>query len=152
VRTIGNGVLAVQADVAKLADLDKLYREVSQKLGKIDVLFVNAGVAKFAPLAETSESTYDEQFDINIKGGYLTIQEGTAPPERWCIDHSDQQRSRQPGPSRHQRLFSNQSSIALACANGGCRTGRTRHSRQHGCSWANCHSDFWEDRAAKGSR
>jgi NAD(P)-dependent dehydrogenase (short-subunit alcohol dehydrogenase family) len=74
VRTIGNGVLAVQADVAKLADLDKLYREVSQKLGKIDVLFVNAGVAKFAPLAETSESTYDEQFDINIKGAYFTIQ------------------------------------------------------------------------------
>jgi len=43
------------------------YAEVSQKLGKIDVLFVNAGVAKFAPLAETSESLYDEQFDINIK-------------------------------------------------------------------------------------
>ena len=74
VRTIGNGVLAVQADVAKLADLDKLYAEVSQKLGKIDVLFVNAGVAKFAPLVETSESTYDEQFDINIKGAYFTIQ------------------------------------------------------------------------------
>ena len=74
VKTIGNGVLAVQADVAKLADIDKLYAEVSRKLGKIDVLFVNAGVAKFAPLAETSESTYDEQFDINIKGAYFTIQ------------------------------------------------------------------------------
>ncbi len=74
VRTIGNGVIAVQADVAKLADVDKLYAEVSQKLGKIDVLFVNAGVAKFAPLAETSESSYDEQFDINIKGAYFTIQ------------------------------------------------------------------------------
>jgi NAD(P)-dependent dehydrogenase (short-subunit alcohol dehydrogenase family) len=74
VRTIGNGVLAVQADVAKLADIDKLYAEVSQKLGKIDVLFVNAGVAKFASLAETSESTFDEQFDINIKGAYFTIQ------------------------------------------------------------------------------
>src|SRR6266436_4875876 len=74
VNTIGNGVLAVQADVAKLADVDKLYAEVSKKLGKIDVLFVNAGVAKFAPLAETSESLYDEQFDINIKGAYFTIQ------------------------------------------------------------------------------
>src|SRR5438874_10798354 len=74
VKTIGNGVLAVQADVSNLADVDKLYAEVSQKLGKIDVLFVNAGVAKFAPLAETSESTYDEQFDINIKGAYFTIQ------------------------------------------------------------------------------
>ena len=74
VRTIGDGVVAVQADVAQLTDVDKLYAEVSQKLGKIDVLFVNAGVAKFAPLAETSESLYDEQFDINIKGAYFTIQ------------------------------------------------------------------------------
>ena len=74
VRTIGNGVLAIQADVAKLTDLDKLFTEVSQKLGKIDVLFVNAGVAKFGSIAETSESTYVEQFDINIKGAYFTIQ------------------------------------------------------------------------------
>lgn len=74
VKTIGNGVLAVQADVSKLEDVDKLYAEVGKKFGKIDVLFVNAGVAKFAPLAETTESTYDEQFDINIKGAYFTIQ------------------------------------------------------------------------------
>jgi NAD(P)-dependent dehydrogenase (short-subunit alcohol dehydrogenase family) len=74
VKVIGNGLVAVQADVAKLADTDKLYAEVSQKLGKIDVLFVNAGVAKFAPLAETSEDLYDEQFDINVKGAYFTIQ------------------------------------------------------------------------------
>jgi len=74
VKAIGNGVLAVQADVSNLTELDKLYGEVSKKFGKIDVLFVNAGVAKFAPLAETAESTYDEQFDINIKGAYFTIQ------------------------------------------------------------------------------
>jgi len=74
VRTIGNGVVAVQADVAQPTELDKLYAEVKQKLGKIDVLFVNAGVAKVAPLAETSEGMFDEQFDINIKGAYFTIQ------------------------------------------------------------------------------
>src|SRR5258705_1575196 len=74
VKTIGNGVVAVQADVAKFTDVDKLYAEVSRKLGKIDVLFVNAGVAKFAPFADTSETSYDEQFDINIKGAYFTIQ------------------------------------------------------------------------------
>ena len=74
VKTIGNGVVAVQADVARLADVDKFYAEVSQKLGKIDVLFVNAGVAKFAPFSDTSESIYDEQFDINVKGAYFTIQ------------------------------------------------------------------------------
>jgi NAD(P)-dependent dehydrogenase (short-subunit alcohol dehydrogenase family) len=74
VTAIGNGVLAIQADVSKVAELEKLYTEVSQKLGKIDVLFVNAGIAKFAPLAETSESTYNEQFDINVRGAYFTIQ------------------------------------------------------------------------------
>src|ERR1700731_1536915 len=74
VKTIGNGLVAIQADVAKLTDVDKLYEEVSRKLGKIDVLFVNAGVAKFVPFADTSEITYDEQFDINIKGAYFTIQ------------------------------------------------------------------------------
>src|ERR1700720_4385228 len=74
VKIIGNGVVVVEGDVAKLADLDKLYAEVSRKLGKIDVLFVNAGVAKFAPFADTTESLYDEQFDINIKGAYFTIQ------------------------------------------------------------------------------
>src|SRR4030081_2926105 len=74
VQTIGNGVLAVQSDVSNFKDVDKLFAQVSRKLGKIDVLFVNAGVAKFGPLAETSESTYDEQFDINIKGAYFTIQ------------------------------------------------------------------------------
>lgn len=60
--------------MAKFEDTDKLYQEVSQKLGKIDVLFVNAGIAKFAPLADTSESAFDEQFDTNIKGAYFTIQ------------------------------------------------------------------------------
>ncbi len=55
---LGNVAVAVQADVAKLADIDKLYAEVSRKLGKIDVLFVNAGFGKLAPLAETPESAY----------------------------------------------------------------------------------------------
>jgi NAD(P)-dependent dehydrogenase (short-subunit alcohol dehydrogenase family) len=73
-KAIGNGVVALQADVSKLSDIDKLYAEVSRKLGKIDVLFVNAGVAKFAPFAETTEALFDENFDINIKGAYFTIQ------------------------------------------------------------------------------
>ncbi|HWW18331.1 MAG TPA: SDR family oxidoreductase [Candidatus Saccharimonadales bacterium] len=74
VKTIGNGVLAVQSDVSKPADLDKLYAAVSKKFGKIDVLFVNAGIYKFAPLAASNESFYDEIFDINTKGAYFTIQ------------------------------------------------------------------------------
>ena len=72
-KTIGNGVLAVQADVVVLSDIDRLYRTVAQELGRIDVLFVNAGVGKFAALIDTSESLYDEMFAINTKGAYFTL-------------------------------------------------------------------------------
>ncbi len=68
VKTIGKDVLAVQADVSSSKDLDKFYAAVSQKLGKIDILFANAGIYKFAPLAATTEGLYDELFDINTKG------------------------------------------------------------------------------------
>jgi NAD(P)-dependent dehydrogenase (short-subunit alcohol dehydrogenase family) len=71
---LGKELLAVKSDVASLADIDKLYAEVAKKFGKIDILFVNAGVAKFAPLAGTNESLFDEQFAINAKGAYFTIQ------------------------------------------------------------------------------
>jgi NAD(P)-dependent dehydrogenase (short-subunit alcohol dehydrogenase family) len=74
VKILGDGVLAVQADTAKIGETEKFLTKVVQKFGKIDVVFVNAGVAKFAPLTETSESLFDEQFDINIKGAYFTIQ------------------------------------------------------------------------------
>jgi NAD(P)-dependent dehydrogenase (short-subunit alcohol dehydrogenase family) len=74
VKIIGKDVLAVQADVAKFTDLDRLFASVSQGFGKIDVLFANAGIYKFAPLAATTESLYDEMFDINAKGVYFTIQ------------------------------------------------------------------------------
>ncbi len=74
VKSLGKDVLAVQADVSKIADTDKLFTAVQQKLGKIDVLFVNAGIAKFLPLEAVTEQIYDEMFDINTKGAYFTIQ------------------------------------------------------------------------------
>jgi NAD(P)-dependent dehydrogenase (short-subunit alcohol dehydrogenase family) len=74
VKEIGGDTLAVRADVGKLEDLDKLYRAVKEKFGKIDVLFANAGVAKFVSIEESSEQFFDEQFTINVKGLYFTIQ------------------------------------------------------------------------------
>jgi len=74
VKYLGNGTLAVKADTAKLEETEKFLAEVNSKFGKIDVLFVNAGVAKFAPLNQTAEALFDEQFDINIRGAYFTIQ------------------------------------------------------------------------------
>lgn len=74
VKSLGNGVLAVKADTANLGETEKFLNEVNKKFGKIDVLFVNAGVAKFASLTQTPETIFDEQFDINIRGAYFTIQ------------------------------------------------------------------------------
>ena len=74
VKLIGPDTLAVKADVSSAADLDKLYAAVSKKLGKIDILFANAGIYKFAPLDATSEGLYDELFGINAKGVYFTVQ------------------------------------------------------------------------------
>ncbi len=74
VRVIGKGTLAVKSDVSNLADIDRLYSQVSAKFGKIDALFANAGVAKFAPASDSSEQLFDETFDINVKGLYFTLQ------------------------------------------------------------------------------
>ena len=74
VKTIGGEVVAVRGDVSKLADLDKLFKTVSEKFGKIDVLFANAGIAKFAPVNESTEALFDETFDVNVKGVYFAIQ------------------------------------------------------------------------------
>jgi NAD(P)-dependent dehydrogenase (short-subunit alcohol dehydrogenase family) len=57
--------------------------------------FVNAGVAKFAPLAETSESTYDENFDINIKGAYFR-QDPESPAARGNRTHEENAPSQNP--------------------------------------------------------
>lgn len=73
-KELGNGALVLRSDVSKLADLDRLYAAVTEQLGRIDVLFANAGIAKFAPATDTSEAFYDEIFDINVKGLFFTIQ------------------------------------------------------------------------------
>ena len=74
VAEIGHGALGVRGDVANLADLDRLYDVVREKHGRVDVLFANAGVAEFAPLAEITERHYDHVFGINVKGLLFTVQ------------------------------------------------------------------------------
>lgn len=73
-KILGNDALVIQADVSKLPEIDKLFSAVTAKFAKIDVLFVNAGVAKFAPFAEFTEAAYDELFDINAKGAFFSVQ------------------------------------------------------------------------------
>jgi NAD(P)-dependent dehydrogenase (short-subunit alcohol dehydrogenase family) len=71
---IGGDMLALQADVADLEQINQLYQAIAEKFGKIDILFANAGIGKFASLEETTETLYDEVFNINLKGLYFTVQ------------------------------------------------------------------------------
>jgi len=74
VSAIGTGALAIQSDVSKFQDIDRLFSVIGSKLGKIDVLFANAGIAKFAPYTASPETLFDELFATNVKGVYFTLQ------------------------------------------------------------------------------
>lgn len=68
------GALAVKADVARLPDLDQAMAVVRERHGRIDALFVNAGVGKFVPFDQVTEAFYDELMAINLKGAFFTVQ------------------------------------------------------------------------------
>jgi len=74
VKQIGRNVTAVQGDVSKLEDLDRVFAEVKKLKDRIDILFANAGIAEGAPLGEISEEHFDRHFDINVKGTLFTVQ------------------------------------------------------------------------------
>src|SRR5438128_6139072 len=73
-KEIGRNVSAVRGDVSNLGDLDRLFAQIRREKGKLDVVFANAGVAKYAPLGKISEEFYDSIFDINVKGLLFTVQ------------------------------------------------------------------------------
>lgn len=72
-REIGGDVLALRSDASSLSDTDELFAAVRERYGRVDVLFVNAGVGKFASLEETDEELFDQIMDINFKGAYFTV-------------------------------------------------------------------------------
>jgi len=74
VKKIGKNVTAVQGDVSNLPDLDRLYSVVKKEKGRVDIVFANAGVAEFAPLASITEAHYDKIFNPNVKGLLFTVQ------------------------------------------------------------------------------
>ncbi len=74
VHTIGNGTLAVQGDVTQLADLDRLYQQTVERFGKVDILVVNAGIAKPTPIEQLDEAAFDQMSNTNFKGAFFTVQ------------------------------------------------------------------------------
>lgn len=67
-------VTAIRSDASNLEDIDALAAELEEKAGHIDVLYVNAGVAKFMPFESITPELFDEMFSINVRGAYFTIQ------------------------------------------------------------------------------
>ncbi|PYL71013.1 MAG: oxidoreductase [Verrucomicrobia bacterium] len=74
VKQIGKNVTAVRGDVANLDDLDRLFAQIEKEKGRIDIVFANAGVAKYAGFGKITEEFYDSIFDINVKGLLFTVQ------------------------------------------------------------------------------
>lgn len=73
VAELGEGASAIVSDASKTSDIEKLATELQSQGKRVDVLFLNAGIAKLAPIEQTDEALYDETFNINVKGLYFTV-------------------------------------------------------------------------------
>jgi len=74
VREIGGNATGVQGDVSKPGDLDRLFARIKDEKGRLDIVFANAGIARYAVLGKITEEFYDSIFDINVKGVLFTVQ------------------------------------------------------------------------------
>ncbi len=74
IRAAGGTALAVQADVAVLADIDRLFDNAQTRLGRLDILIANAGYAAFKPLTDITEADFDRTYGINAKGTFFCMQ------------------------------------------------------------------------------
>ena len=74
VKAIGRNVSGVQGDIAKPADLDRLYETISKTKGRLDIVFANAGVAEFIPFGTVTEEHFDKLFNTNVRGTLFTVQ------------------------------------------------------------------------------
>ena len=74
VKQVGSNVTGIQGDVAKLEDLGRLFEQIKKEKGTLDIVFANAGIAKYAPLGTIGEELFDSIFDCNVKGMLFTVQ------------------------------------------------------------------------------
>ena len=73
-KEIGRNITSVLGDVSNLGDLDRLFAQIKQVKGKLDIVFANAGIAKYAPFGTITEEFYDSMFNVNVKGLLFTVQ------------------------------------------------------------------------------
>ena len=76
ISAMGARVIAVQADLSKVADLERLFAEAKKAFGKIDIVVANAGIEMVeVPVTDFTEEQFDKVFSINTKGSYFTLQQ-----------------------------------------------------------------------------
>jgi NAD(P)-dependent dehydrogenase (short-subunit alcohol dehydrogenase family) len=74
VEQVGSRGIGIQGDVSRLEDLDRLFAEITERSGHLDVVVASAGVGDFGPLGDITEEEYDRTTAINLKGTIFTIQ------------------------------------------------------------------------------
>jgi NAD(P)-dependent dehydrogenase (short-subunit alcohol dehydrogenase family) len=74
IKKIGSNVTGIQGDVANLKDIDRLFAQIQKEKGKLDIVFANAGIAKYAPFGAIDEEHFDSIFNTNVKGLLFTMQ------------------------------------------------------------------------------
>jgi NAD(P)-dependent dehydrogenase (short-subunit alcohol dehydrogenase family) len=73
-KELGKNAIVVESDTASLADIEKLADRAKSEFGTLDLLFVNAGMARFVPFENMTEAMYDELLNVNAKGAYFVAQ------------------------------------------------------------------------------
>jgi len=71
---LGDNVITIKMDVSSPDQVGAAAKEVEAKLGRVDILFANAGIAEFTPMDQVNEAFFDKTFDINVKGVFFTTQ------------------------------------------------------------------------------
>ncbi|MDA9407022.1 MULTISPECIES: SDR family oxidoreductase [unclassified Bradyrhizobium] len=74
VAAIGSNAKGIRGDIANLGDLDRLFEEIKEDKGRLDILFANAGLGEFAPLGTITEAHFDKAFGVNVRGTLFTVQ------------------------------------------------------------------------------
>ncbi len=133
---IGKNVTAVQGDVSKLDDLDRLYDVVRKGKGHIDIVFANAGVVDPVSLTSSTPESYDKHFNLNARGVYFHGAEGTPAASRQRVNHPFGIGRMADGDSGLWRLFGHESSARLFCPQLDRRVGWPWHSGECDQSWA----------------
>ncbi len=139
VSTLGGRATGIRGDVANLDDLDRLFAQVRERFGRVDVLFANAGVAPFVPFRAVTEEHFDRLFNINVRGLFFTVHKALpllSDGASVILNASVRGSGR---AAEHERLCRNESRGSLAGPHAGSGTRAARHSRQ--CRQSRPHRD-----------